>query len=48
MLNNINSFNQAKMIGAQDPEFQRRYNFFLDMIQRQLKFLSAEIGITGE
>lgn len=48
MINNINSFNQAKMIGAIDKEFQKKYNFLIDLLQTQIKVLqvTAENGIS--
>jgi hypothetical protein len=40
MLNNVNTFNSAKMTGAKDLEFQRKYNALIDLLSKQLKVLS--------
>lgn len=41
MLNNVNTFNSAKMTGAKDLEFQRKYNALIDLLSKQLKVLSV-------
>jgi hypothetical protein len=44
MQNNVNTFNSAKMTGAQDPRFQRKYNALIDLLSKQLKVLSVPEG----
>jgi len=48
MQNNVNTFNAAKMSGATDRMFERQYNNLIDILQRQIKILQADIanGIT--
>lgn len=43
MLNNINTFNTAKMNGAKDLEFQRKYNRLIDLLSQQIKVLAVSL-----
>lgn len=43
MQNSINTFNAAKMEGASDVVFQAKYNYLIDILQRQIKILQASI-----
>jgi hypothetical protein len=46
MINNVNSFNAAKVYGTIDSKMQSAHNMLIDLLQKQIKLLNAD-SVTG-